>query len=327
MSNTHDYNIGDAVGATFRGDLNDCLGEIQSTNRGSSEPSTKVNGKLWVNSNNNTLNIYHGTNFVTLGKVDTAEMGHATTASPSFTGTITSAGDIVMSGTGSLQLPAGTTAQRPTGATGDIRFNSTTAGFEGYNGSAWGELANGVPVGSVFNLATTTVPSGYLECNGAAISRSTYAALFATIATTWGSGDGSSTFNLPDLRGQFVRGWANNKTGTGDDGRSFASTQSDQNKSHTHTTSITDTGHYHHSFRSGNAGQLQHASNLTSSNFPASGTGAGHLNECYNITSKSNEPDVGRTSSDTTGISVSNANDGGTEVRVKNSALMYVIKF
>ena len=330
MSNGHDYDIGNAVGATFRADLNVCLGDIQSTNSGSSPPATNVVGKLFVNTSNNTLNICTNASqptYLLLGKTDVANMGHATTASPSFTGTITSAGDIVMSGTGSLQLPAGTTAERPTGATGDIRFNSTTAGFEGYNGSVWGELANGVPVGSVFNLATTTVPSGFLECNGAAISRSTYAALFATIATTWGSGDGSSTFNLPDLRGQFVRGWANNKTGTGDDGRSFASSQSDQNKSHNHTASITDTGHYHHSFRSGNAGERQYNSNLSSSNFPSSGTGAGNKNEAYNIVASSSEPDVGRTSSDTTGISVSNANDGGTEVRVKNSALMYVIKF
>ena len=263
MSNTHDYNIADQVGATFRADLNNVLGDIQSTNRGSSEPTTKVNGKLWVNSNNNTLNMYDGTNFINLGKIDTAEMGHATTASPSFTGTINSAGDIVMSGTGSLQLPTGTTAQRPTPATGDIRFNTTLTQFEGYNGSAWGEIANGVPAGSIFTFASTTVPSGYLECNGAAVSRSTYATLFAAISTTFGVGDGSATFNLPDLRGQFVRGWANNATGTGDDGRSFGSSQADQNKTHGHTASVTDPGHRH--VTKGHGTQDDGGSNVTGS--------------------------------------------------------------
>ena len=93
-------------------------------------------------------------------------------------------------------------------------------------------LPQAVPTGSVHVMATTTVPSGYLECDGSAISRTTYSALFAIIGTTWGTGDGSTTFNVPDLRGEFVRGWDNGK-GT-DSGRSFASSQADQNKSHNH---------------------------------------------------------------------------------------------
>jgi len=309
MSNTHDFDLGNAVGATFRADLNSCLGDIQSSNSGSSAPSTTVAYKIWADTSNNLLKIRNSANngWLTIGDLtDANNLGLATKASPTFSGTVTSSGDIVMSGTGSLQLPAGTTAQRPTGATGDIRFNSTTAGFEGYNGSAWGELANGVPVGSVFNLATTTVPSGYLECNGAAVSRSTYATLFATISTTWGSGDGSSTFNLPDLRGQFVRGWANTKTNTGDDGRSFASTQSDQNKSHNHT--ITDPGHKHTTTVDNT--KLFPAAGGTTFNYGGAGTYPGTVFTMSNAT---------------TGISL--ADQGGTEVRVKNSALMYVIKF
>ena len=168
-------------------------------------------------------------------------------------------------------------------------------------GSAWGEIANGVPAGSVFSFATTTVPTGYLECNGAAVSRSTYASLFSAISTTWGVGDGSSTFNLPDLRGQFVRGW-DNSAGV-DSGRSFASSQSDQNKSHNH--SINDSGHNH---TIGNWG----------GNF---GGGSGALT-FRNDVSGTNGSII---QNSTTGISIQN--DGGTEVRVKNYALMYVIKF
>ena len=308
MSNVHDYNIADQVGASFRADLNNVLADIQSTNSGTSVPTNNVVGKLFVDTANNTLNICTNAStptYLLLGKTDVANMGHATTASPSFTGTLTSAGDIVMSGTGSLQLPAGTTAQRPTPATGDIRFNTTLSQFEGYNGGSWGEIANGVPAGSIFTFASTTVPSGYLECNGAAVSRSVYATLFATISTTFGSGDGSSTFNLPDLRGQFVRGWANNATGTGDDGRSFASTQSDQNKTHGHSASVSDPGHKHVTLGHGTGDD-------GGSRVTGSGDGG-------SSSSSMNNAD--------TGISVGVANDGGAEVRVKNIALMYVIKF
>ena len=82
-----------------------------------------------------------------------------------------------------------------------------------------------VPSGAVFYFAANSAPSGYLEANGAAISRTTYAALFAVVGTTFGTGDGSSTFNLPDLRGEFLRGWDNGK-GT-DSGRTFGSSQTD----------------------------------------------------------------------------------------------------
>lgn len=93
-------------------------------------------------------------------------------------------------------------------------------------------IAAGVPTGAVMPFGQGTVPAGWLECNGAAVSRTTYASLFAAIGTTYGTGDGSTTFNLPDLRGEFVRGWDN---GRGvDSGRARGSSQSDEFKSHTH---------------------------------------------------------------------------------------------
>jgi phage-related tail fiber protein len=71
-----------------------------------------------------------------------------------------------------------------------------------------------------------------LKANGAAVSRTTYAALFAITGTTYGSGDGSTTFNVPDLRGEFIRGWADDRAV--DTGRAFGSAQADELKSHTH---------------------------------------------------------------------------------------------
>ena len=80
------------------------------------------------------------------------------------------------------------------------------------------------PAGMVIWVAMSNAPTGFIKANGAAVSRTTYAALFAAIGTTFGSGDGSTTFNVPDLRGEFVRGWDD---GRGvDSGRSFGSSQS-----------------------------------------------------------------------------------------------------
>jgi len=62
------------------------------------------------------------------------------------------------------------------------------------------------PVGSYLLFAGKTLPTGYLLCNGAAVSRTTYAALFAVIGTTYGAGDGSTTFNLPNLDGRVLQG-------------------------------------------------------------------------------------------------------------------------
>lgn len=64
----------------------------------------------------------------------------------------------------------------------------------------------GHPPGTVIANASATLPYGYLLCDGAAISRTTYAQLFTALSTTWGAGDGSTTFNVPDLRGRVVVG-------------------------------------------------------------------------------------------------------------------------
>ena len=62
------------------------------------------------------------------------------------------------------------------------------------------------PAGMVSGFARTSAPTGWLKCNGAAVSRTSYADLFAAIGTDWGAGDGFNTFNVPDLRGEFIRG-------------------------------------------------------------------------------------------------------------------------
>jgi microcystin-dependent protein len=91
---------------------------------------------------------------------------------------------------------------------------------------------SGVPVGAVMAFAMDSAPSGWLKCNGQAVSRITYAVLFTAIGTTFGVGDSSTTFNVPDLRGEFVRGWDDSRDV--DSGRVFGSSQADEVKAHTH---------------------------------------------------------------------------------------------
>jgi phage-related tail fiber protein len=172
-------------------------------------------------------------------------------------------------------------------------------------------LPQAVPTGSVHLMASTTVPSGYLKCNGAAVSRTTYADLFAEIGTAFGAGDGSSTFNVPDLRGEFVRGWDDSR-GV-DSGRNFATAQGDQNKQHNHsataTSTVTDPGHNHVYID-------QQAHNEGYRPWKAGDNDCGQRNK--------------NTNNAFTGISVSTsvsvANDGGNEARPRNIAMMYVIK-
>ena len=94
-----------------------------------------------------------------------------------------------------------------------------------------------MPTGFIGYYPVSKVPSGWIKCNGATVSRTTYANLFALIDTTFGAGDGSTTFKLPDLRGEFVRGWDD---GRGvDNGRVLGSYQADALQNITGVTGAT----------------------------------------------------------------------------------------
>ena len=82
-------------------------------------------------------------------------------------------------------------------------------GTEIINGGAL--LEGGIPTGTVVPWTKSTIATGFLECNGAAVSRTTYSALFAIVGTTYGAGDGSTTFNVPDLADNVPVGKSNNK--------------------------------------------------------------------------------------------------------------------
>ena len=180
-------------------------------------------------------------------------------------------------------------------------------------------IVQGVPSGAVFCIAVASVPSGYLECNGAAVSRTTYAALFAVIGTQYGSTN-STNFKVPDLRGEFVRGFDN---GRGvDSGRSVASSQSAQNQSHNHSASATST-----------AGAHSHSLNYQRKHVEDTGTAA-----ITDIRREGGDGDGGSQTftNDTTSGFMNNATvsvstsvsigNQGSEARPRNIAMMYVIK-
>src|SRR3990167_2474748 len=123
-------------------------------------------------------------------------------------------------------------------------------------------MVDDFPVGSVIQTGRTTAPANWLLCNGAAISRTTYATLFAAISTAFGTGDGSTTFNIPDTRGRIPIGAG---TGSGLTARTLADTvgvethalttaqlpvHTHTQDAHTHTQdshshAYTDAGHAH----------------------------------------------------------------------------------
>jgi microcystin-dependent protein len=186
------------------------------------------------------------------------------------------------------------------------------------------QIVAGVPSGSVFCMAVATVPSGYLECNGAAVSRTTYAALFAIIGTTYGTGNGSSTFNLPFLRGEFVRGYDH---GRGvDNNRSINDPQGASNASHNHSISL-----------SGTTSNKSLTGSVTriAETMAAFGTTSGVFSKTSNINTPTtpNATD----SSPAGGFSMDASHDHtfsasgtsgsqGSEARPRNIAMMYIIK-
>jgi microcystin-dependent protein len=147
-----------------------------------------------------------------------------------------------------------------------------------------------VPAGAVQAFAMNSAPAGWLAADGTNVSRSTYAALFSAIGTTYGAGDGSTTFALPDLRGYFVRGSGTNGDGTA--AGTFGEKQADLLKNHKHDLAY-----------------VRPSSSLV-----------GVMGASNNIWQASSFTET-RTTTDP------NGSLGGTETRPKNIALLYCIKF
>jgi len=128
-----------------------------------------------------------------------------------FKNAVSVSGDTVINGStvlaGTARLDSTVTVAGAAVFKGDVHVSSKVCASAYYgDGSNLGGLPS-MPTGAIITWTVTAAPSGYHSCNGAAISRSTYSALFAVVSSLYGDGDGSSTFNVPDLRGRFMAGY------------------------------------------------------------------------------------------------------------------------
>jgi|SRR6185295_7318463 len=210
-----------------------------------------------------------------------------------------------------------------------------------------------VPSGTVLDFAGPTAPSGWTECDGSAVSRTTFASLFAAIGTTWGSGNGTTTFNVPDLRRRTCVGRGGSSSGTlgntlgsvgGEEDHVLSVGElaahnhgvSDPGHNHTqnaHTHTVTDPGHAH--------SQASHAHSTAMS---TGGTGDGNVSFSgrngsntslgtnamsptinSNTTGISNANATATNNSNTTGITTNNNGSGTGHNTIQPSAVMIKI--
>jgi len=164
-------------------------------------------------------------------------------------------------------------------------YEATKYDFSGANLTG----IEGIPTGTIVPWSTGSVPTGFLECAGAAVSRTTYAALFAIISTTYGTGDGSTTFNLPNLQDNVAvsksptknlasTGGANTVTSTGNVGGSTANATLSTAQLASHSHSLTSAGPWQDSGPAMSFLDLSNKSpyNPSSTGTNNAGSGGGH---------------------------------------------------
>ena len=285
-------------GATFT-TVSFLPGSSVSTSPSNTAPSSPVLGQLWLDTSQtpDELKVYDGAAFVRvdpLGITDTAAAAKYLQIADAATTYLALAGGTM---TGDLTL-----AGNPT--TNNMASNKA---YVDAQIAAIPAATDPTPAGTIIYTARATAPTGYVIANGAELSRSVFDTLFAAIGTIYGAGDGSSTFNIPDLRGEFLRGLDD---GRGvDSGRALGSFQSSQNITHNHTAT-------------GGA---------------ASGTFVTSVSLNQNSNAVANSPDEVNVLNTSTSVSAPTSsvsytqptvqNDGGTEARPRNIALLPCIKY
>ena len=229
------------------------------TNPSGTQPASPVLGQLWLDTSQtpDELKVYDGSSFVRVDPLGITEaagdaryLQPATAAStylPLAGGTLT----------GTLTLDAAPTAD----------LEAATKKYVDDEVAGIPAATDLTPAGTIIWTARQTAPTGYLKADGSAISRTTYSALYAAlggISSPYGDGDGSTTFNLPDLRGEFIRG-ADDGRGV-DSGRTIGSTQGQATAAPSNafaTSSVADHQHGLNYFEGPASIQNQSATNST----------------------------------------------------------------
>ena len=246
--------------------------------------SSKADGST-VTAHTGASTEVHGITGAVVGTTDTQTLAAKTLTTPVI-GSFTNATHDHSNAAGGGNIPEASV----TGLVSDLAAKATTATVSGHTGASTGvhgatgavvgttdtqTLTNktidgtsntirNVPAGTltgfagmVIPFAGTSAPSGYLMCDGSAVSRSTYATLFAVVSTTYGSGDGTTTFNLPNLKGRVPVGFDASQTefdSLGENGGEKTHTLTTaEMPSHNHGGAVTGTGTHIHTIRNGSA--------------------------------------------------------------------------
>jgi hypothetical protein len=162
----HDLSIANGTGAAVRSDLNGALAALGTNSSGATAPTTTYAFQFWADTTTGLLKIRNAANsaFVTVGTLASTNLGLASLTGATFTG------DVILGTTTALELPDGTTGQRPgSPVNGMIRYNTTLNQFEGYKASAWGAIGGGATGGSsddIFYENGQTVTTNYTLSTG-----------------------------------------------------------------------------------------------------------------------------------------------------------------
>ena len=164
---------------------------------------TGAEGEVTVDTTNDTLRVHDGTTAGGVRLAKLSEAGLSAIANLSALGNVS----------GASAVPVAIDIKDEDAMTS----NSATALATQQSIKAYVDSNAGIPTGTVSAFAGSAAPTGYALCDGSAVNRTTQAALFSVIGTTYGIGDGSTTFNLPDLRGRVVAGLGESLLGATDD--------------------------------------------------------------------------------------------------------------
>ena len=255
-------------------DISDAGEALRTLHSGLTEPTSKVAYMLWADTTAGVLKIRNAANsaWITVGTLASTNLGLLALSGGTMTGNIAF---------GSSQKCTGLAAG--SGAGDSVRYeqailasgvnaHSADQSFGGFKATslaapaAGGDAANktyvdaqvagvaGMPTGALLAWSTNSAPTGYLLCDGTAVSRTTYSALFAVVGTTYGVGDGSTTFNLPDIRGRIPVGR--------DAGQAEFDTLAETGGAKTHTLVTAEMPSHRHSLQyTTSAGAVQHIKN------------------------------------------------------------------
>ena len=184
-----------------------------------------------------------------------------------------------------------------------------------------GSTNNMMPTSTIIQNVSATVPSGFLYCNGQAVSRSTYSRLFTSISTTFGVGNGTTTFNVPNFQGAFLRGIGNQTvSSTVHTAAALGTAQADDVLEHLHTYSDM----YWYDENAGVAGQTIHLSGGNYQNPSGDNNGS---NTDGDYTKRMTSSAVYAAGATQTNAATTPTPAIGTETRPMNYAVYYYIRY